>query len=297
MFVGSLAAGWWLGRRGVLTEARARQLIRFIVRALTPIILWLSFWRLNLTDIRPFLLPLIGMVVAVASLLPAWGYCRLARFTRPQTGSFLTCACFSNLGFLGAFIAFALYGEQGYGLSMLYLVFFSPCFYLLGFSLAKRFGQHPGGASSSETFAEQLRLYPFLGLLLGVGCSVAKAPRPTWCEGINYVLIPIDTALYLMAIGSHLRVALPRRWGNAYLAMGAIKCWYSPLVGWALVWLWHLEGLPRFIVLLQTSMPTAVSALMLPILFGLDRELSSALWVSSTVLAIPWLLLYLPLIR
>jgi len=50
-------------------------------------------------------------------------------------------------------------------------------------------------------------------------------------------------------------------------------------------------------VLLQAAMPVGVSPLMLPALFGVDRKLTNALWLTTTMLAIPWLLLYLPLIR
>ncbi|MBI3330767.1 MAG: hypothetical protein HYZ96_01490, partial [Candidatus Omnitrophica bacterium] len=53
----------------------------------------------------------------------------------------------------------------------------------------------------------------------------------------------------------------------------------------------------RFIVLLQAAMPVGVSPLMLSILFGLDRRLTNSLFVFTTLLAIPWLLVYLPWIR
>ena len=119
LFVGSLALGWALRRRGWLSERHANRVIRLTMRWLSPVVLCLSFWRLRFTDARLIWLPVIGCAVSGASLLPAWWYARRARLSAPQTGSFLTCAFFSNLGFLGAFIAFALYGEAAYGLAML----------------------------------------------------------------------------------------------------------------------------------------------------------------------------------
>ena len=84
---------------------------------------------------------------------------------------------------------------------------------------------------------------------------------------------------------------------KACLVMSGIKFLYSPLIAWGLVELFRLQGLPRFIVLLQAAMPVAISPLMLPALFGIDRRLTSSLLVATTLLAIPWLLVYLPLIR
>jgi len=305
LFFGSLLLGWFLHRRHVLSDARATRLMRFVVRRLTPVVLALSFWRLQIRQPVPWLLPVIGALISLSTLLPARAAARLAGLTRPQTGSLLICSLYSNLGFFGAFVAFAMFGEQAYGLAVLYVLFFSPSFYSLGFGLARRFGVPPvagsatGGPSGAGEFyrPDELRWYPLAGIGIGVALNLAGFPRPALGEWINYRLIPVDTALYMIAIGSQLSLRLPRRWVRISLAASAIKFWWSPLVGWGLVSLFGVEGLPRFIVLLQSSMPVGVSPLMLSMLFGLDRRLTTSLFVVTTLLAIPWLLLYLPLIR
>ena len=78
--------------------------------------------------------------------------------------------------------------------------------------------------------------------------------------------------------------------------MSAIKFLYSPLVAVLLVQVFHITGLPRVIVLLEASTPVGVSPLVLPLLFGLDRKLSNALWLFTTALAIPWIIL-LPILQ
>ena len=81
------------------------------------------------------------------------------------------------------------------------------------------------------------------------------------------MLIPTDTALYLIAIGSQITFELPRPLLRPCLAMSGIKFLYTPLVAWALVSLVHIQGLPRFVVLLEAATPVAVSPLVLPLLF------------------------------
>ena len=281
-----------------LSEARASRVVRFTVKRISPIVLWVSFWGLQLSGSQAWRLPGIGALLSLSTLLPAWGYARLAGLDRPQTGSLLTCAMFSNVGYLGAFLVFALYGEQGYGLAVLYLLSFNPCFYLIGFTVAKRFGHRLDTAASSSWYSDELRFYPFVGLAIGLILNLAKVPRPAGLALLNRFLIPIDTILYLAAIGSQLRVE-PLSAGSrgACLAVSAIKFWYTPLVGWLLLSIIPLDGVPRFVVLLEASMPVAISPLMLSLLFGLDRRLSNALWLFTTLLAIPWLLVYLPLIH
>ena len=297
LFLGSMGLGWWLHRRGHLTEAGATRLVRWVVRGPSPVVLCLLFWHMDLHHWQPWLLPLLGTVISASTLLPAWFYTRRTQLSPPQTGSFLTCAFFSNLGYLGAFTAFALFGEEAYGLCVLYFVFFSPCFYTLGFWLATRYGRPSANRGMAAAYNSELRFYPFIGMLVGAGLNLVGLPRPAPLEWLNHVLIPVDTALYLIAIGSQLTLESPRPWWRPCVAMSLLKFLYTPAVAWGLVTLCRIEGLPRLVVLLEASTPVAVSPLVLPMLFGLDRKLSNALWFFTTLIAVPWLLLVIPLLE
>ncbi len=293
LFFGSMAGGWWLRRRGLMPEARASALVRFVVTVTSPAVLCFSFWRMPLRHREPWLLPLLGFCIASASLIPAYLYARRA-LTRPQAGSFLAAAFFSNLGYFGAFTAFALFGEAGYALAMLYLVFFTPCFYTLGFWIGASYGHSAAPGRRPTAYGDRLRFIPFLGMLAGALLNLAGVPRPVPLEALNHVLIPVDTALYLLAIGSQVRYVSPRPWLRPCLVMSAIKFLYAPAVAWGLVTLMRLTGLPRAIVLLEAATPVGVSPLMLPLLFGLNRSLASALWLFTTLAAVAWFFLVIP---
>ncbi len=295
-FVAAMLAGWALRRCGWLTEARVSALMRLVFVVLAPLVLCFTLWSVEFGVRRLWILPLLGATIAASTLLPAWTYARWGRLSRPQTGSFLTCAFFSNLGYMGAFTAFALYGEQAYALCVLFFLFFSPAFYTLGTGIAGRYG-HRASAGVPGQFMEGIRLFPFAGMVVGFLLNLADVPRPALLGTINHVLIPVDTAIYLVAIGSQLTFEPPTRFWRPSAAMAAIKFLYAPLVAWGLVTLAGLEGLPRFVVLLEASTPVAVSPLIFPLLFGLDRRLSNALWLSTTLVAIPWLLLVIPLLQ
>jgi len=279
-----------------MPEARASRVVRFLVRGPGPVILCLLFWGMNLRRVEPWLLPLLGLLVASSTLLPATLFAKRAKLSGPHTGSFLACAMFSNIGYLGAFSAFALFGETAYGLCMLYLLFFTPCFYTVGFWIGARYGGAKAPVGLGAAFTDELRLYPFAGMLVGLLLNLTGLPRPLPFEWLNALLIPLDTALILTAIGSQLTLESPLPWLRPCVAMSGIKFLYTPVVAWVLLNLFDLRGLSRTIVLLQASMPVGVSPLMLALLFGLDRRLANALWVWTTLLAIPWLLVLIPLL-
>jgi hypothetical protein len=297
LVVGSLAAGWWLRRRGRLSEPQSYRLLGFVATRLSPLVLWLSFWQMPLRSREPWLLPLLGVAISVASLAPAWLVARQGGLSRPQQGGILTCAVFSNVGFVGGLLAFAVFGEAGYALCMLYFMLFGVCFYSLGFGLARRYGVGGPSGRRPGLFEDELRLYPLLGMLAGIGCSMLGPVRPMVLGWVNRVLIPVDTAMALTAIGSQLTFESPRPWWRACAAMCAIKFLYCPAVAWVLATWLGLSGLTRTVVLIEASTPVALSPLMLPLLFGLDRRLTNALWLVTTVVAVPWLWLILPLLE
>ena len=294
LFFGSMALGWVLQQRGVLNEARASRLVRLVVMGLSPAVLCLIFWRMDLRSFEPWRLPFLGFLVSASTQLPASWYARWAKLSRTETGSFLTCAFFSNLGYLGAFTAFALFGEAGYALCALYFVFFSPSFYTIGFSLAASHGHRREVSAMSSAYNDQLRLFPFLGMLAGALLSLSRIPRPPVFGALNHVLIPLDTALYLIAIGSQVTLTPPGRWLSACVAMCVIKFLYSPLVALGLISLFNLHGLSKTIVLIEAATPVGVSPLVLPLLFGVDRKLANAVWLFTTLAAIPVFALFVP---
>ena len=297
LFLGSLLLGWWLHQRSILTEVWASWIVRWLVIGPSPLVLCLSFWEMNLHSLEPWVLPFLGTLISASTLGPAYLYARRSGLARPQVGSFLTCAFFSNLGYLGAFTAFALFGEAAYGLCMLYLVFFTPCFYTLGFRIASHYGQATTSSGVGAAFHSELRLSPFIGMVVGALLSLAGVMRPLPLQRLNHFLIPLNTAVYLITIGSQLTFESPQRWLRPCLVMSVIKFLYTPLIAWTLLSLFHIHGLPRLVVLLQASTPVAVSPLVLPLLFGLDRKFSNALWLFTTLVAIPWLLLTIPVLQ
>lgn len=296
LFLGSLTLGWWLQHRGRLSEAQASRLVRFLVMVPSPVVLCLLFWQMDLGHWEPWLLPLLGLLISSSTLLPAALFAKQTKLSEPETGSFLTCAFFSNVGYLGAFTAFALFGEPAYGLCVLYMLYFTPAFYTWGFWTAARYGRAGKPSGLSTAFKEELRLIPFLGMLVGIALNLAHVPRPVPLEWLNHALIPLSTALYLTAIGSQITFESPRPWLRPCLAMSGIKFLYSPLIAWVLVSLFHIQGLARIVVLIEASTPVAVSPLVLPLLFGLDRKLANAVWLWTTGLAIPWFLVLIPIL-
>ncbi len=290
--VGCLFLGKWLRHIGWLDHQRAQRWIRWLVRFPVPTTLCLSLWNLRFQSTSAWSLPLIGFMMVLSPILPAWLYARYKKLSRPEKGSFITCAAFSNVGYFGAFVAFAVFGEQAYALCIFYMTLFNPGFYTLGFWLAARYGSSNQNALAQSL--SSLRWIPIAGMVLGLTLNLLQFERPQPLAWLNQTLIPLMTVLYLTAIGSELTFNIPKQTYPHCLAMCGIKFLYAPLVALFLASVFHITGFERMIILLEASTPVAVSPLIFPLLFGMDRQLSSALWLSTTLVALPWFIFLVP---
>ena len=289
IFWGALAAGIIARQRGWLGERGSRHLIAVMIKGLEPVIIGLSYWQLDLSHPRVLFLPLVGCAIAGSSLPMAWLLGRRLRLAPAEMGTFLPCAFFSNLGYLGAFVAFALYGEHGFGLPQRYLLFFTPCFYTVGFGLASHYGGRQAHApeQSGSPLLDNLQRYPLGGLAVGLALNLLHVSRPAWCGPLNSALIPSATAMYLLAIGSRLRLERLQDHWRPCTAMSAIKFLYLPLVGWCIGTAAGFSGDVLRVTVLQAAMPVATMPLMLPLLFRVDGKLANHLWIATTALAVP----------
>lgn len=294
-----LAIGYRIRKSGVLQDADSisTSIIILLTKLAAPLIILFAFWKLDLSNISIFTLPVIGIMVSTIALIPAGFFAKLHNLNHKQTGSFLTSAMFSNIGYtLGGFIAFVLYGEVGFSLTILYCLYFRPYFYTIGFYVGENYSAKERVKikdNLKKVFTEGIRLFPLLGIAGGIILNLLSVPRPDFIGLLNKFLIPISTFGYMFAIGITLKFSLIKRFKAPLFSMSFIKFIWSPLAGLALAYLlgYHtlMDGLPLKIVLIEASMPAAITSLLIPALFNLDQDISNSCWLFTTLLIIPLL--------
>jgi hypothetical protein len=291
-----LLLGYIIKRRYAFFEPRkaSKIIIIFITKAITPFIVMFSFWALDLSNASIFTLPLLGVVITTLALVPAGFFAKLHNFSHRQTGSYLAAAMFSNIGYtLGGFIAFVLYGEIGFGLTVLFCLYFKPYYYTIGFYIAENYSSRENVRvrdNFKKIFTEGIRLFPLLGLGLGVALNLFGINRPDYFGTLNSVLIPVTTFFYMLAIGFTMNFKAVRRFKLPVLSMSFIKFIWTPVIGILFAYLlnYHnvMGGLPFKIVVIESFMPTAIASLVLPVLFDLDQDLANSCWIFTTLFLI-----------
>ena len=298
LFWGSIAVGYAARRARWLPPDFAPRCLRCIATWIAPPTALLSMWVLDFTHLTLLSLPFLGLAVSMASLLPAWWLARRWALSGPRRGSWLLSALFSNVGYLGALIAFALWGEQAYGLCTMYFLFFGTIVYTLGYTIGGRYGAASSTVAPLATNSwEWWHWTPMVGTLIGLSLSFGGVARPLVLGPFNRALIPLLTGAYLFTVGTTMRCSRVGAYWREGLWMSAIKLLYAPLIGTTLAWLFGyqhlLNGLVFRVAVLESAMPTAITSLTLPALFRLDQDFANSLWIITTLasmLVIPLLL-------
>ncbi len=292
------------GLRGKLigqTDKVSKLIIIFLTKSITPFIVMFSFWALDLNNAAIFTLPLLGVVITTLALVPAGFFSKIHKLSHRQTGSYIGAAMFSNIGYtLGGFIAFVLYGEIGFGLTVLYCLFFKPYFYTIGFYMAENYsmGKTTGVKDNlKRIFTEGIRLFPLLGLAAGIILNLLNLKRPLYIGDLNNILIPVTTFIYMFAIGLTMNFKVVKEFKAPVFSMSFIKFVWSPIVGILFAYLLKYQnimgGLPLKIIIIESFMPCAIASLVLSSLFNLDQDLANSCWIFTTLLLIPLLPLIL----
>jgi len=160
---------------------------------------------------------------------------------------------------------------------------------LLGcFPIARAFGR----AAADKPLARMLfenaidpRVWvPLLAITLGLGLNAGHVARPAIVAQVTRTLIFVGTAASSCAIGLLFNgFHLQRYWRENLLSLVHRSTLY-PLLYWGMARLAGLNPLDTRILVLYGLVPSALLANMLAISFDLDSELTSSVFVVSTLL-------------
>ena len=269
-----LALGYVFQRRRVLPEGAAQTLNLVVLYVCLPAAVLRYAPRLQL---EPALLGvaavpwlLLGATVVLVGALSRW-----LGFRRDEHAVLLLTVALGNTSFLGYPLTRALIGEHALPYAVVYDQFGA-------FLILSTFGlwvlAHYGGERSPGWRQMALRVlrFPPLWALL-VGFTVMPADPPSWVAGglqrLSEALLP----LAMLAIGLSVRMTLPRDELKPLATGLVLKLAVMPALALLLVPLLGLHGEMARATVLESAMPSMVTAGALAIAHGLAPRLAAAM--------------------
>ena len=292
-----LGGGYLAREKNFLKEETSNTFHFYVVTMIwTPVSL-LAFWKLEINIQLAYLL-----LSQPVLLLSIWGFVwlagRLMKLERGVTAVLILSCALSNVGFtMGAYLCYTLFenGDLAFSYAIACVSSFAICIILIFYPIASYYAaEAPNRAETMKLMAKSLVNVRSLSLhasLVGIVLNLAGAPYPDWVHRI-YLL---DILFFAAAAGNYLGIGLRLQFrrGETRIALhavtAAVKFVALPLLTLGILAMLKALGmapspLAAGVILLESCMPTAISAVMVANLFDLDSRLASELWFFNTLL-------------
>jgi hypothetical protein len=270
--------------------------VKIFTKLLTQVVLpAVIFLQLSATPIGSgqFLLVFAVFVAGILSMLLAWLAGRLLRLSRPQTGALMLTSSFGSSALLGyPFIAYSfpnnpeaiadavLLSELGVGLPL----------FLLGPAIAIYFGNQADSFDIRKTLITYLRSPIFISVALGVAVSFIPFDRGNiFIAPFFEALKMINGALSVLAcliLSLQLRFIPLKGIIPMFIISALIQMWFQPYIAHAQASLYNLTLLQTQVLVLVSSMPSAVLGPVFASQHDCAPETASALVMAHIVLSI-----------
>jgi len=282
-----IAFGILLKRAGVPSRA-ARGFFNFAFYGCQTAVTIAALWIARMQAEASYL-PFLALSGWVGTATLSWFVSRKLSREGPKRGAFILSMSMSNNGFtLLGFVSLALFGEAGLAQATYAQLFYTPFFLLCCFPIARVFGNLAERKPIVTLLLDNARdprvWVPLLAIALGLGLNAGHVPRPAAVSELTRILIFVGTAASSCAIGLlfsgfHWR----RYWRESALSLLHRSTLY-PLFYRVLARAVGLGRLDREILVLYGLVPSALLANLLAVFFDLDTELTSSMFLVSTLL-------------
>ena len=267
---------------------------RFKKLSLEPIIdimLYLTIPALVLSSLsRKSFMPSELGLIALATLVVVLGTGALSRAyltitkQRDMRGFYLP-AMFMNTGNMSFPLALLAFGADGLAVSVLYYVSISVLVYTLGIYIAK------GKGGFKEVFKLPLIYAAAVGIFLNFLEIKLPAPVISTVDMLGAATIPImQISLGYRLHSTHILSPAISFAGSLIRILGGL------LVAYVFVSVFGIEGLNRKIILLSSTMPSAVINFVITQKYDVNSDIVASIVITSTLLSIistPILLLWI----
>ena len=282
LMLAMLALGMLFARLRVFPEGAADTLNLVVLYVCLPAAILVHVPRLRF---EPDLLGLVAVpwLLAAASWLLLRLLAPRMRLRRDELGVLLLCTMLGNTSYIGYPMIEALLGAQALPYAVVYDQFGTfVMLSTLGLVVLARYGgDHP---PTARAIAIRIARFPPVWALV-FGLTLMPEHPPAWIAAALGQLAGVMLMLVMLAVGLTVQLRLPRdEVGPLALGLG-LKLAVLPALALALALAFGLEGDMRHVAVLESAMPTMVTAAALAISHRMAPRLAAALVGYGIVLA------------
>ena len=289
LMLAMLALGMLFARLRALPANAAETLNLLALYVCLPAAMLITLPKLRF-DASLLGLALVPWLLAGASWGLLWLLQRWLHFRRDEFAALLMCVMLGNTSFVGYPMVTALLGASSLPYAVIYDQFGT---FLLLSTVGLLALAHYSGERRPTPREMALRVARFPPVwALAFGLTLMPEHPPAWIASALEALAGVLLMLVMRAVGLTIRLRLPRD-EIAPLATGLVlKLGVLPLLALPLAAMFGLRGAPLHVAVLESAMPTMITAAAMTVSHGLAPRLAAALVGYSIVLSMAMLPLW-----
>jgi malate permease and related proteins len=273
--------GIFLRRINFLEKEHADLFLKVAIYVSLPALIIPSFAKIPLSFTLLYL-PLIAIIIMLILGTIGFMVSKLFSLSEQTKGTFIMSTMIMNLSFVLVFflaiadpndIAYFLLFNFGHNILLFTFVYWIAC----------KYGRRKAGKNESADppWKKLLSLPPLWAMVSGLLINLTKTNIPVVLDATFSLLGNILIPLVTIALGVHfsMKIKRPALLGSSML----IRMAGGFTLGVFFVWLFSLEGIARFAVLMGSVAPVGFNTLVFSSVENLDKDLAAQL-VSITLL-------------
>tara|TARA_A100001037_G_scaffold262423_1_gene252046 strand:- start:2384 stop:3265 length:882 start_codon:yes stop_codon:yes gene_type:complete len=253
-----------------------------VYKIAVPCLIIATFSKVHLEFLALTEIAISATIIYLITALFAVILLRLCRLSFP---AYLPSMIFPLVGSMGLPVSLFAYGEEGLALALVYFTIGAVGTFTIGAAIAS------GKLSLSNLSREPALWAAFVAIFM----MWLDITLPKWAYDSTKLLGAMAFPLQLIALGCSLGrfkiSSLPRGIG-----LGIFRLGIGFIIGWGVAECFELEGMVRAVVIIQSSMPVAVSNYLFAVIYKREpEEVASMVLISAglSVVTLPMLLFYL----
>lgn len=267
-----VAVGFLLKQVGLIRPGDSQGIARLIINTTLPAVMFLSIARADVTPAKMGLLALCGVLVCLGSGMLAGLLVSILNLERQVAGVIILASMILNIGFVLFPVFLTVYGEEGISRLAAFDLGNSLVAHSLGFYLATRYGNRPPNGLW-QSIQRVLALPVLWAVIAGLAVNLLGIQLSPFLVDILEPVALANIPLAMITLGAFLQL----RYTNVSL-MGltaALRIGGGFLLGQALVYLTHLQGLDKAAVSMGAAMPSGMAVMVYAASEGMDAQFAA----------------------
>lgn len=272
--------GFFLKQAGILTKRDGDALLKVFFYVSVPALIFLSVVQMKFS-LQLLWLPVIAVLV-ILTIFVASSLCgRALHLDQPSLGVFLVGTLIMNTSFTYPFLM-AARGEDSLAQASLFDFGNTALVFTFIYYLACRYG------SNSSNFMAMIGKFvsspPLLALVVALVLNLLQVSLPTIATRFFTIIGYMTMPLVMLSLGIYFSPRAARM--LPVVSAVCIRTGMGLALGLLFVYLFHLEGVSRTVVLVCASAPSGLNTLVFSSMEKLDNEFAAAVVSYSVIVGI-----------